>query len=63
MNAGRCTCRQGRDTDGSEFGPCKWCESADMHEVEVVCQCGMRGTWPDVGEDGCWACDPRSNAR
>lgn len=26
MTADRCTCRPGRDHDGSEFGPCEWCE-------------------------------------
>lgn len=25
----RCTCRPGRDYDGSEFGPCEACEAAD----------------------------------
>jgi hypothetical protein len=23
-----CTCRSGRDHDGSEFGPCEYCEEA-----------------------------------
>lgn len=23
----RCTCPYGRDTDGSEFGPCEYCEA------------------------------------
>jgi hypothetical protein len=29
---GRCTCRQGRDDDGSEFGPCEWCEGQAYDE-------------------------------
>ncbi len=28
----RCTCRWGRDTDGSEFGPCEWCEGQAYDE-------------------------------
>lgn len=28
-----CTCRSGRDTDGSEFGPCEWCEDAPRREL------------------------------
>lgn len=74
MSANRCTCQSGRDTDGSEFGPCEWCEGAEAREHDetfaeppeaeiIICRCGMRGSWPDVGEDGCWACDMRSNAR
>lgn len=58
----RCTCRPGRDHDGSEFGPCEWCEQQEP-EVTITCQCGMSGTWPEMGEDGCWACDPRNNER
>lgn len=29
----RCTCRWGRDTDGSEFGPCKFCEEQSYREA------------------------------
>lgn len=32
MSANRCTCQSGRDTDGSEFGRCEWCEDADARE-------------------------------
>lgn len=28
----RCTCQPGRDTDGSEFGPCAYCEEQAWRE-------------------------------
>ena len=34
-----CTCRQGRDYDGSEFGPCAYCESVadrERHDAAIV---------------------------
>lgn len=32
-----CTCRYGRDHDGSEFGPCEYCERVnDGHDDETV---------------------------
>jgi len=43
----RCTCRTGRDHDGSEFGPCAFCEAladglvADEREL--------------IAEDDCWS--------
>lgn len=35
--ATRCTCRPGRDYDGSEFGPCEYCESfADEEDARAA---------------------------
>lgn len=33
MTPDHCTCRQGREIDGSEFGPCPYCEEAAYQEV------------------------------
>jgi len=33
MMRDRCTCQSGRDSDGSEYGPCAWCEDAPFREM------------------------------
>lgn len=34
--ADHCTCRSGRDFDGSEFGPCEYCERIDDEARELA---------------------------
>jgi hypothetical protein len=29
----RCTCQPGRASDGSEHGPCAWCEDAPFRDL------------------------------
>lgn len=41
MTSERCTCRPGRDHDGSEFGPCEFCEA----NVCPKCGEGFRMAW------------------
>jgi hypothetical protein len=33
----RCTCTSGRDFDGSEFGPCEYCEAVADEERRIAC--------------------------
>lgn len=40
----RCTCRSGRDTDGSEFGLCSFCEAEIYDEGEPLDE---EDCWPD----------------
>lgn len=40
MMADHCTCRYGRDHDGSEFGPCEYCERvADEERLATTPKC------------------------
>jgi hypothetical protein len=49
----RCACRPGRDYDGSEFGPCEYCESESDKENELAalvrcdhCDNEIERAWP-----------------
>lgn len=43
----RCTCQTGRANDGSEFGPCAFCEALAEGLVEDEPEL--------IAEDDCWA--------
>lgn len=49
--ANSCTCRSGRDYDGSEFGPCEYCEGLSFEErlKPRLLRC-LIGFWSDVHE-------------
>jgi hypothetical protein len=50
--ADHCTCRPGRDHDGSEFGPCDYCER-QAYEDNPCETCGGSGKNPD---NEAWPC-------
>lgn len=49
MKAANCTCRSGRDHDGSEFGPCEHCEALSFEErLKPSLLRSLIGHWSDV---------------
>ena len=50
MTPDRCTCQSGRASDGSEHGPCAWCEEMAWRAENGPCEtCGGSGELPASG--------------